>query len=311
MLSQFQTVFTQMVILFAIMAVGFCCKKLHVMDDELDRKLSTLVLSTSLPATILASVLAADELPSALAILQTMGLSCLSFAVLIACALLVTFLLRVPHGHRGVYRFMLTFANTGFLGYPVVNAIFGSEAVIYACIYNLPFNFLVFTLGVWFIASDNDYGVKVRMSPKDFLTPAVVASIVAIVCALLGVYNVPVLGDAVETLSQFTTPAALLIVGSSLANLPTRQLMGGPRLVAASVVRVAVLPVVMWAALHFFADGELLAVLVVLAGMPVATNGTILCYRYGGDAKSMAQATFLTTVLSLLSTPVLAAVLLA
>ena len=54
-------------------------------------------------------------------------------------------------------------------------------------------------------------------------------------------------------------------------------------------------------------DPFLLAVIVVISGMPVATNGTMLCYQYGGDSKTMAQGTFVTTVLSVVTIPLLVA----
>ena len=311
MLAEFQNVFVQLIVLFALIAVGYAMKKLHIMDEDFDAKFSSLVLNTALPALILASVLAADELPSTAEILQTILFSCLAFVVLIIAALVVTAILRVPVGQRGTFRFMLIFGNTGFLGYPVVTAIFGQEALIYACIYNLPFNLICFSLGVWLIVSDNDYGVKVKMKPQDFLSTCNVCCIIVIVLALLGIHDVPVLGDALDVLGDMTTPSTLLIVGSSLANLAPRELLGTPRLWAAALCRLLLMPALTWLALSPLLSGQLLQMLVILAGMPVATNGTILSYRYGGNPKIMAQGTFLTTVLSLATLPLIAAVLLA
>ena len=67
------------------------------------------------------------------------------------------------------------------------------------------------------------------------------------------------------------------------------------------------MPAVIWAVFHgFVSAGLMFSVAVVLAGMPVATNGTMLCYQYGGNSRVMAQGTFVTTVLALLTIPVLA-----
>lgn len=305
MLEQFSSIFTQMVILFATIGVGYGCKKLNLMSETFDKMLSALVLNVTLPAVILSSLLARDSIPEPIVCAEIMGLSVLSFVILIIVAFAVTFILRVPDGHRGVFRFMLIFGNTGFIGYPVVSAIFGSEYVVYAVIYNLPFNLIVFTLGVWLIASDNEYGVKVRMRPRDLLNPCNVSSLIVMAFAFLGICGVPVVGEALSTLGDFTTPATLLIVGSSLANIPAKQLFGSPRLFIGSLFRLLVTPLIIWAALSFFASGDILQMLVVLAAMPVATNGTMLCYQYNGDAKSMAQGTFITTVLSLVTIPLL------
>ena len=178
MLSQFSSIFTQMVALFAAIGVGYICKKTGVMDADFDKKLSGLVLSATLPALILASVLNVDSLPDPVLMAQIIGLSVLSYALFIPIAYLVTYVLRIPDGRRGVYRFMLIFGNTGFIGYPVLSAIFGPQTVVYAVVYNIVFNLLSFTFGAWLIASDNEYGVKVRMSWRDFVTPCNIATLI-------------------------------------------------------------------------------------------------------------------------------------
>ena len=120
----------------------------------------------------------------------------------------------------------------------------------------------------------------------------------------------PIIGESLETLGSLTTPAALLIIGSSLANMPVKELVGGFRMWLMSLFRLLVIPLITWGVFHLFiSDPLLLGVVVVISGMPVATNGTILCYQYGGSTRTMAQGTFMTTVLSLASIPVLVAVL--
>lgn len=307
MISQFADIFVQMVVLFAVGATGYAAKRLKLMDEDFDRKLSKLILSTALPALMLAAVLTAEALPSPAQLGWTIAVSCASYVVLVASGFALTAALRVPDGRKGVFRFMMMFGNTGFIGFPVTAAIFGMEALIYATVFNLVFNVLVFSLGVWLLATDNEYGVKVKMGPKAFLSPCIVASVAAIALAFAGVHGVHVLGEALDTLGSLTTPAAMLIIGSSLANVPVRQLVGGPRLMAAALVRLLAAPALVWLALHFVvSDPVLLGVIVVLSAMPVATNGTMLCFQYGGDSKTMAQGTFVTTLLAVVTIPVLA-----
>ncbi len=238
-----------------------------------------------------------------------MGLSIISFAIMTALAFLVTKLLGVRDGHRGVFRFMLTFGNVGFIGFPVLSAIFEASTLIYGSIFNLPFNFLVFTMGVWFIAQDSGRGAKVKMGLKTFLTPANIACAIAIVLTLLNVHSVPIIGDAAKTLGSFTTPGALLIIGSSLADLPVSN-SSAVRACIASLARLIVSPLIVWALFRLVPVGPMLIdIMVVLCAMPVATNGTMLCYQYGGDSRTMAQGTFVTTVLSIITIPILVMVI--
>ncbi|WP_241156033.1 AEC family transporter [Adlercreutzia sp. ZJ154] len=299
-------IFGNMVTLFAIVGVGYAAKKLNLMNDTFDKSLSKVIINLALPAMILGSVLTAEELPSLENILLTFLLSCASYAVIIVIAYALTAIMRISIGHRGVFKFMLTFGNVGFIGFPVLSAIFGKQALIYAAVFNLPFNFLVFTMGIWFLTQDNNNSQKSNTTWRTFLSPAIASCVIAIICTLLNIHAVPVLGDSLETLGSLTTPAALLIIGSSLANMPVRDLIGGFRLWVASLFRLIVNPLCIWFVFHFFvSDPLLLAVVVVISGMPVATNGTMLCYQYGGDSKTMAQGTFVTTVLAIISIPVL------
>ncbi len=97
------------------------------MNDEFDRMLSKLVINIALPGMILGSVLTATSCPQAEVNGLCLGLSVASTFVMFAVAYGFTLLLRIPDGHRGVYQFMLCFGNVGFIGYPVLSAIFGPD----------------------------------------------------------------------------------------------------------------------------------------------------------------------------------------
>ena len=296
----------QMITLFAIVAVGYVAKKLHFMTQEFDERFSKLILNIAIPGLIIGSVLDAETLPPFENILLTFGVATASYFVVFALAYIVTFALRVTKGHRGVFKFMVCFGNVGFIGFPVLSAIFGPEALIYAAIFNLPFNVLIFTVGIWFLLQDSEEDKKSATTWRTFLTPAIISCAVAIVLALLGIHDIPIIGEAFSTLGSLTTPGALHIIGSSLATIPVRHLIGGPRLWVASLFRLIIVPLCVWGVFHFFiTDPLVLGTIVIVSGMPVATNGTMLSYEYGGDSRTMAQGTFVTTVLAIITIPLL------
>ena len=302
----FFDIVSQMIILFSVVAVGYVAKKTSMMTEEFDRAFSKLILNVAIPGLIIGSVLVSEQLPSPVDILIAFGISSASYFVVFAIAYIVTFALRISNGYRGVFKFMLCFGNVGFIGFPVISAIYGPESLIYVTIFNLPFNVLVFTVGIWFLRQDSAEDVKSATTWRTFLTPAIISCAIAIVLALLGIHQVPVVGDMFETLGSLTTPGALLIIGSSLANLPAGRLVGGPRLWTAALFRLILIPLCVWGIFHFFiTDPLMLGAIVIVSGMPVATNGTMLCYQYGGNALVMAQGTFVTTVFSLLTIPLL------
>lgn len=140
-----------------------------------------------------------------------------------------------------------------------------------------------------------------------FLTPCLIASVFAIVLALTGWKGPALLGDICTMLGNITTPAALLVIGSSLADMPVGEMFGNWKAYVFALFRLLVLPAVVYFIYRgFVTDKLLLGVCVILSAMPVATNGTMLCLQYGVDEKLMAQGTFMTTLASLVTIPMLA-----
>ena len=299
-------VFPKILVLFVIMAIGFIANKCRVLNVEANRMLSKLVISVTLPAYVLGSAMDSPS-ASAQSMLLTLGLSFAHYIFLFLVAAFLPKLLRIPQGQAGTYRFMFCFANTGFIGFPVVSAILGQEAVFTATLFNLPFNLLCYTVGVGMVSGGAD-GAK--LSPRLFLTPTVLASLAAVVIALLPISWPGVVVSTCQTLGAVTTPAALLVIGSTIAGMPLKNLTGSPRLYVMAFFRLVFMPLLMWAVLRpVLSDPIILGVSVILAGMPVATNGTMICLSYGGDQDLMSQGTFLTTILSLVTIPLMALLL--
>ena len=145
-----------------------------------------------------------------------------------------------------------------------------------------------------------------KVTWRTFLTPTMLSCCAAIVLALAGIHNVPVLGSALDTLGSMTTPAALLVVGSQLANLSLRELVGDMRLWVSCATRLVAMPLFNWAVLSLIVDDPLvLGILVVTTAMPVANVGTMLCQKYDADTPTVLRGTFWTTLFSIATIPVL------
>ena len=299
----FTSILMQMVELFLVIIVGYAANKLHVMDGDFNKRLTNLVLTITTPCLVLSSVLSSEQTFSLGQIGSSMGIAVLGYVLSVTIALLVTWLMRTPREKVGVMRFMFIFGNVGFIGFPVIKTIFGSDAVFYAAIFNMPFNLLVYTVGAMMVAGKGD-GMKLTW--KDLCSPCVISSVLALVIALAQIRLPALVGDTVNLIGQVTTPAALLIIGSNLANLPLKGIFGGPRIWIMSAVRLLGTPMLLWLLLRgWVTDPIILGVAVVIQGMPVATNCTMLALQYNGDAASAGQGTFVSTLLSIVTIPIL------
>lgn len=290
-------------LLFAI-AAGFLANRMGILGGGTDKKISRLLLAITLPSMILGSVCTGEALPEAAVVLGTLGVAAVFYLLEFAFVLAVPPLLGGTPGQKGVWRYTLAFPNVAFIGYPVVSALFGPEALFYAVILVLPFNLMTFTLGPLMLT-----GAK-RFSLRQMFSPCVVASILALILALGRLRPPAMIGEALEFVGGVTVPLSLLFVGSLLAGMPLGRMLASPRLWILTAVRLLALPAVLCFLLRWMGtDPLILGVAVTQMAMPAAVNGSILCMEYGGDAECMAQITFVSTLASIVTIPILAAVL--
>ena len=305
-----------MIQLFLILIVGWVGHKTKVFPAETQTALTKLVVYITTPCTILYSVLNNSSLPGIGVMVELLLVSSACYIAVAALSLLAVKLMRIRPGSRGAYVCMLLFTNCGFIGFPVVQAIFGAGAVFYASILNIPFYPCLYTLGVYLLSKDAaDRGLgqaEIALSWRTFVSPCMVASVAAVVLALTGLKFPAVLTNTIGTIGNITTPGALLVIGISIAKQPLREMLGSAKIYLMSALRLIVLPVLIWFVLHFFLhDQTILGVIVVTFAMPTATMVSMLADEYGSDQRATVQGVFLTTLFSMVTIPLLMAALMA
>lgn len=305
-----------MIQLFLILIVGWVGHKTKVFPAETQTALTKLVVYITTPCTILYSVLNNSSLPGIGVMVELLLISSACYIAVAALSLLAVKLMHIRPGSRGAYVCMLLFTNCGFIGFPVVQAIFGADAVFYASILNIPFYPCLYTLGVYLLSKDAaDRGLgqaEIALSWRTFVSPCMVASVAAVVLALTGLKFPAVLTNTIGTIGNITTPGALLVIGISIAKQPLREMLGSAKIYLMSALRLIVLPVLIWFVLHFFLhDQTILGVIVVTFAMPTATMVSMLADEYGSDQRATVQGVFLTTLFSMVTIPLLMAALMA
>jgi len=306
-----------MLTLFAIVVVGYIAGKLGYMGGTFDKKLSKVVIDITCPALILSSAMT-GELPDRRYILPLLGISVLTYLLLTGVALLLPRFLTKKKDDEGVIGFAMMFGNVGFMGYPIVASIFGHEAVFYAAVLNVVNTFTVFTIGTMLVVGKNQSTVEEKeMSRKKMLrkvlysTPMLSAYLTMLIVAL-EIKDIPeFISQPLTMIGNITVPAALLIIGSSMSQLPLRALLGNGTIYTTTLMRLAVLPV----GIHYLMtllgfSSFVVGINTVVIAMPVATYGTILCLRHGKDTTLITEVTFITTLLAMISIPLLVTFLL-
>lgn len=301
------TLISQMTSLFILILVGFGAAKLKMIDGRFSQQLSVFVINISSPCLIVSSVLG-DISPDKNLILPVLGIGCVTYAFFVAVAMLLSRLMSKDRDMQGIYGFMLTFGNVGFIGYPIVASIFGQYAIFYASLLNIPFTILAFSLGKKMIQGGQG---SLDLNWKVFVSPAMIACYVSV---LIVVFDIDWLPDLVITpltlLGNITVPAALLVIGTSMAQMDLRKIFSGKLVWGVSVLRLLVLPVVIFYLTRLMGfDDDILGINTVLAAMPVGTYGAMFCLQYGKDESVMVQGILISTLLSIISIPLITQIL--
>ena len=299
----FQVIATTMCSLIIIVIAGFVSHKRGIINEEFERKLSGFVIKVTCPALLISSTMG-DKMPDREHIPVLLLVSLLTYLILIPLAYIQPVLMRVKRDLRGMYSFMLTYSNVGFIGYPVVASIFGSDAVFYACILNVFNTITVFIWGVMFISGENlKDGFRFRL----FVSPAMIATYISVIIVVLNLHTPKAIAMPLSILGNMTVPSSLIVIGAALAEIPTRKMVGTPHIFMMCFLKLLVLPLLVYYAMIMIGiDTRISSINMILIAMPVASFGTMFCMQMGKDETTMSQGTFWTTLLSVVSIPLLA-----
>ena len=285
--------------------LGLVVARLGLISERFQQEASTLINNVTLPCSILASMFDSPDLPAPEMLTIIGAMFVLHFVGFLVAFVLVK-IIRPSADLAGAYAFIVSFGNTGFIGFPVITAILGEEALIYASISLISVNLLEFTVGaMMFTGTSGGWKQTANAFVDCFKSPSVIASVALLVCMLAGWTDWGFVGDAIDTVGGMTTPCALLVTGAAISRYDAKAMVTNWRAYVAAAGRLLIAPLAGLAVLKLLGvDSYLTLVLVLQYAMPVATQGTLYALQFDKGAKPMTQGTFISIVASILTIPI-------
>ncbi|MDR1570693.1 MAG: AEC family transporter [Oscillospiraceae bacterium] len=294
--------FESVIALFLIVLTGYAARKTGLIEEKGLRTLTSLVLFIATPAIAIEKM---QREPTAELIRDLMVTFFLGTAIMLVCGAVGYLLFKGAQNHRRMAAAHLCMlSNCGFMGYPVVLALLGEDAMILAVMFNASFNVLAWTIGVLLLNS----GRKISLR-KVLLTPALIGSALGLIFFLARIKLPAILHDPMETLGSLTTPLSMLVIGARMVGQSPRGFIDR-RLWLLSGLRLIVFP-----AATFYIAGWIGAptavqiVVTLLVAMPNATVSAMQAEHYGTDGSFATNSVALSTALSMLTIPLLCSVL--
>lgn len=304
--------------LFLILCLGFVLARLSLLDQHTKQKLTKILLYVTTPLMMIdafydrAKMLDDQQSAATVPIGRLFAYAFVFYLLLIVLSLLLTALIRPPKSDRRLYMFMTIFGNVGFMGFPLVQSVYGSEGLFYAAIVNSVFNIFVYTFGVVLMGgtehAEGRLTDHIRKIPwkKLLLTPAVIGTAVGI---LIFIFRIPlpgIIADTCSTLGDLTPPLAMLVVGANLSGMKIKNILTNMRMNIYVLLRQIALPLIFWLIISRIVRHPVLApTLLLMSCMPVANTTALFATEYNGNETLASQGIFLTTLLSLVSFPLL------
>ena len=288
----------QMILLFYL-AVGMYCVKVGLIDRDSKEKLVDIILRITLPCMIFNSFnnpLTPEVMKqTALILVVAVSISILSFL------LGKVIYNKYPQKKKSILHYCTLVNNSGFLGMPMVSAVYGSEGLFAASIFIIPNRIFMWTAGLAMFTTA-DFRTKCK---NILLNPCIVTVFLGIARRITGFPVPEFLDTAIANTDAVTTPLSMMVIGTMLIGVPWKKLLE-PSIFRLAFVRLIALPLVALYILNLIDAQPLLAgVSLILTGMPAGSTSALLAAKYGADEDYASRCIVTTTIMSLATIPVL------
>ena len=290
-----QILLQQTIIMFALMLLGLLLSRRGMITEQGSRDLSNVLLYAVIPCVILRSYMSEFSTEK----LRAMGLSALIAVIAFAASIAVAYL-TCGTRHR-IENFAVAFGNAGFIGIPLVTAVFGPEAAFYVVSFSTFANLLQWTYGIVIIS-----GKKETMNLKMvFVNPVFISMVIGIALFVLQPTLPTVVTGTIGYIADGNTVLAMIILGYYLSKVQLRGLFADVRLYLFSALRLLVVPAVtILVFLPFpFARGEITLITLIAAATPIASSTAIFAQKFDQDYRRAVSYVCLSTILSVAALP--------
>ena len=301
-MSQLYIIFFEMAV---VLLIGFTLGKKKVIDDRGRKVLNDLLLKAVLPFSIISSSqyeFSLDMVRSIGAVAVGAGLYYLLTLVVLR---IVVFRTKIADAERRVFITTSVFANTGFVGMPIMYSLFGNAGLLLAAIYNLIYNVFFYTYGVHLLSGR-------KPSVSEYLNAVSIASVFAIALFIVPWRAPAAVVTAIDLVGNMTFPLSMIIMGSTLSTIDVKKLFSDGKSYLICFLRLILFPALMTGAMILIkgfvpVQPATLITLILMTALPSGTMSVIYSERYDCAPKFCARTVSLTLLFMVITLPVMIA----
>lgn len=316
-----ELVFSKVVAIFLLLMAGYVVGKLKLLPENADTTLTVLLIKVLTPCMILSSVTSKELSDDTVSVtVSTLLGTAFYFVVAIALGMLFCkYILKLPKTEVGTWTFVLASDNTGFMGFPITLSIFGQDIFFLMVMQNIILGVYLYSIGPILIRYGNEhigyekhaFGVRVKAFLSTLNNPNIIISAVAMVMLFCGWHLPDLLFESVDTMSNAVVPISMILVGIQLSQNDLLDMFKEKKYVIFSVFRMTLLPALVFLCVNWLPiSSDVKLTLVLSATFPAAVVTVPICILEEKDPTDAANLVALTTLLSVVTIPIWAVILL-
>lgn len=297
----------QMSVMLIIILIGYTMFYKKKLSNLSSSHISGLVVNICNPATILCSAFDKESTLTVGEMLNALLVTIIIYALLMIASCIMPLIMGVEKGSRYMYHFLTVYGNVGFLGIPLVSAVLGANALVYVSVNCVVYNLLFYTLGVSIIqkAAHEKKQTGIRDLCSKVINVGTVSSLLTILLYLVDFELPMVISDTVTYAGRSTTFLSMIVLGVSVAQIPLKQIFCHKKDYLFIVLRMILLPIGLIFLLKLFVTNPiLLGTSALLLAVPCGNLPLMSSREHGLSADEMARTIVLTTLLSIITIPV-------
>ena len=289
-------ILSSLIMIFILIVPGVFFKKKNILTEDQNGAINSIVVNLTWPCLVIDAM----QMKFSLQVLKDSAyilvVCLLILAIIFAISFPVAKLIKLPKTKQYLTVFMLLFGNTGFIGIPVIKALYGTDAVFYAAIVEL---------------IQLSAGASLKVGFKQFINPGLIGVIIGLVLFLLNIQLPNLIGGSIEMIGNATTPLTMFCIGFQIGGLKFKEIAGDFQVYAICFVKLLIVPVLTLLVVKLWAgDFSMLEkVLIIGFAMPVGAVASIFSQQYKGEAAFATKSVLLSTVLSLITIPIFAIIM--
>lgn len=301
-----QQLISNLISFLIMIAIGYVISSKKFVSDKIVADLSYVVINVCVPFMLFDAVVQPFDSRALTYGVSAAGLTIVIILVAYAIGLVTKKIFKVEKKDAPGWILGCTFSNNGFMGFPVINAIYGKQGLFINSFSNIGFQLILYSLGVYTVAKDR--GGKLDLKAI-FGNKLMISCFIAIFMYFFRIPIPGIISPLVKMLSNATSPMAMLVIGLKLGEYNLKDVFFDKALYKLTFVRLIISPaatIALFALLPLPAELKPVEnVLIIVMGMPIAANCTSLANTYGKDTHLLAKATALSSTLCMFTIPLL------